>query len=361
LTRAQDDHETTEVLSAFATGANGERVPNELALARAADWLGRSVPVVMPTETVYGLAAPALDRAAVTRVFAIKQRPLDNPLIVHVAGTDQLPALGVRFTSLAARLADAFWPGPLTLVLPTEAVLPWVTAGLDSIAVRQPRHDFALALIRRAGPLAAPSANLSGLPSPTRARHALEDLAGRVPLIVDGGDLDHGLESTVVDARGEHPVLLRPGALELEEIEACCGSPLSTPERGARVRSPGMKYRHYSPRAELWLYPPLSANLAAARQLQGDVRELRARGRRVAAILREPIDVDRFIPLPQHPQQIGRQLFGWLRELDEEHMDCILVEGIRPTGVGRAIMDRLERAATRVRLPERALAPLEGV
>ncbi|MEO8184906.1 MAG: L-threonylcarbamoyladenylate synthase, partial [Deltaproteobacteria bacterium] len=269
MTYARHDWET-EVLAAFEPGAGG--LPSERALARAASWLAESVPVVMPTETVYGLAAPALDQRAVQTVFSIKQRPLDNPLIVHVAGPEQLPQLGVRFSRLARQLAEAFWPGPLTLVLPTDLELPWLTAGLDSLAVRQPRHEFALALIRVSGPLAAPSANLSGLPSPTRARHALQDLTGRVPLIVDGGDLDHGLESTVVDARSEQPLLLRPGALSAEEIEACCGRALCTPESGARTRSPGMKYRHYSPRAELWLYPPLSAHPAAAQQLADDAR-----------------------------------------------------------------------------------------
>jgi L-threonylcarbamoyladenylate synthase len=357
LTCARHDWQT-EVLAAFEPGANG--VPSERALARAVSWLAQSVPVVMPTETVYGLAAPALDRSAVQAVFDIKQRPLDNPLIVHVAGPEQLPALGVRFSRLALQLAEAFWPGPLTLVLPTSAALPWVTAGLDSIAVRQPRHEFALALIRRAGPLAAPSANLSGLPSPTRARHAVQDLTGRVPLIIDGGDLDHGLESTVLDARGEQPVLLRPGALSTEEIEACCGCALLTPDSGGRIRSPGMKYRHYSPRAELWLYPPLSAHPAAAQKLADDASALRAQGRRVAVIARHPVDVERYIRLPNDPALMARQLFGWLRELDDERIDVVLIEGVSRVGVGRAIMDRLERAASTVRRPERALAAVGG-
>jgi len=365
LTRAEPFQ--TEVLAAFAPAAGtprspsaaGERIPSEPALARAAGWLGRSLPVVIPTETVYGLAAPVLDRAAVEAVFAIKQRPLDNPLIAHVAELDQLALLGTRLTNLAARLAEAFWPGPLTLVLPTDAQLPWVTAGLDSIAVRQPRHEFALALIRRAGPLAAPSANLSGLPSPTRASHALQDLRGRVPLIIDGGDLAHGLESTVIDARGEQPILLRPGALSAEEVEACCGRALSTPDGDSRIRSPGMKYRHYSPRAELWLYPPASAHSAAATQLCEDARELRARGRSVAVIASQHVEADHFIALPSEPAQIARQLFRWLRELDERGVHYVLIESVSPSGVGRAIMDRLERAASRVRRSERTPAPLE--
>ena len=336
-------------------------MPSEAALERALHWLRQGVPVVIPTETVYGLAAPALDRAAVEAIFAIKGRPLDNPLIVHVAGTEQLPQIGAHFSALAAQLADAFWPGPLTLVLQASGALPWVTAGLDSIAVRQPQHDFALELIRRAGPLAAPSANLSGLPSPTRASHALRDLSGRVPLVIDGGDLDHGVESTVIDARGEVPLLLRPGALSLEAIETCAGRAVGTPESGAQARSPGMKYRHYSPRAELWLYPPLSTPGAVplSQQLSQDARQLRAQGRRVAAIARQPLDVDHFIQLPADAAEFARRLFGWLRELDDLEMDHVLIEGMRRVGLGRAIMDRLERAASKV-CSAKACSPANG-
>jgi L-threonylcarbamoyladenylate synthase len=343
----------TQVLGALEPESAGGRVPSEAALERALHWLRQGVPIVIPTETVYGLAAPALDRAAVEAIFAVKGRPLDNPLIVHVADAEQLPQLGAHFSELAAQLAEAFWPGPLTLVLQASGALPWVTAGLDSIAVRQPHHDFALELIRRAGPLAAPSANLSGLPSPTRASHAVRDLSGRVPLVIDGGDLDHGVESTVIDARGDVPLLLRPGALSLEAIEACAGRAVGTPEAGGHARSPGMKYRHYSPRAELWLYPPpsLPGATALSQQLSQDARQLRGQGRRVAAIARQPLDVDHFIRLPADATEFARQLFGWLRELDDLEMDHVLVEGVRRVGVGRAIMDRLERAASKVRAP----------
>lgn len=361
LTRVADHDWATEVLAAFEPGAAGAPVPSERALTSATDWLRRGVPVVMPTETVYGLAAPALDRDAVTAVFAIKQRPLDNPLIAHVAGLEQLPELGIRLSSLAAQLAEAFWPGPLTLVLPTRSQMPWVTAGLDSIAVRQPQHEFARALIQRVGPLAAPSANRSGLPSPTRASHALQDLNGLVPLIVDAGELEHGVESTVLDVRGTVPVLLRPGALSTEAIEAVCGCAVLLPQAGGAARSPGMKYRHYSPRAQLWLYPPLAGNARAARQLAADAHELRARGRRVAAIVREPVpEVERIIPLPAEARQVARALFHWLRELDDQGIDCVLIEGVPAIGVGRAIMDRLERAATHIRRVETTVASLEG-
>lgn len=304
--------------------------------------------MVIPTETVYGLAALALDREAVEAIFEIKGRPLDNPLIVHVAGTDQLASVGAELSPLAARLAQSFWPGPLTLIVHARLPLPWVTAGLDSIAVRQPAHPFTAALIRRVGPLAAPSANLSGRPSPTRARDAMLDLRGRVPLIVDGGDLEHGLESTVLDARGDVPVLLRPGALSLEAIEAACERGVQACSAHATARSPGMKYRHYSPRAELWLYPP-AASLDPRHLLASDAHLLRSRGRRVAAIAARALDVEHFIQAPTDARELGRRLFGWLRDLDELGVDYILVEGVSRTGVGRAVMDRLERAATRAR------------
>jgi L-threonylcarbamoyladenylate synthase len=345
LTAAADEARwETEVLSAFE--ASGGR-PNPAALNRAGMWLRRGVPVVIPTETVYGLAAPALDRQAVEAIFSIKGRPLDNPLIVHVAGEQQLASVGAELSALARLLVAAFWPGPLTLVVNTHAALPWVTAGLDSIAVRQPRHEFAAALIREIGPLAAPSANLSGRPSPTRAQHAALDLAGRVPLVVDGGALEHGLESTVVDARGDAPVLLRPGAITAEELHACCGREALAPAPHGRIVSPGMKYRHYSPRAELWLYPAPDTE-TRRRRLADDAAQLRASGRRVGVIARQPLDADHFIALPAEAAELGRQLFGWLRELDQLGMDCILIEGILPVGIGRAVMDRLERAAQRV-------------
>lgn len=322
--------------------------PSEHALAEAGRALELGQPIVIPTETVYGLAALALHREAVEAIFRIKGRPLDNPLIVHVAGIDQLASVGAELSSLAARLAQRFWPGPLTLIVSSRLPLPWVTAGLDSIAVRQPAHPFAAALLRRVGPLAAPSANLSGRPSPTRARDAISDLLGRVPLIVDGGDLEHGLESTVLDARGDVPILLRPGAVSLEALEAAG-------ERGVRAcsshetaRSPGMKYRHYSPQAELWLYPASSAPERPS-PLADDARQLRSGGRRVAAIAAHALDVDHFISTPADARELGRRLFGWLRDLDQLGMEYILVEGVSPAGVGRAVMDRLERAATRIR------------
>jgi L-threonylcarbamoyladenylate synthase len=334
----------THVIEAFE--ATEGRAASAAALAVAADWLGRSAPIVIPTETVYGLAAPALDPTAVGAVFAIKGRPQDNPLIVHVTRDEHLAEVGADVSALARELMRRFWPGPLTLVVRCQKSLPWVTAGLDSVAVRHPAHGFAAALIDRVGPLAAPSANVSGRPSPTRADHVLADLGGRVPLIVDGGALEHGLESTVLDVRGDSPVLLRPGALPLEAIEAACGRTIRTATASGPVRSPGMKYRHYSPRAELWLYP--AGDPSSAARLAEDARRLRASGRRVAAIARDRVAAERFIEQPPDPKELARRLFDWLYELDALGVETILVEGVPPFGVGRAVMDRLTRAASRV-------------
>jgi L-threonylcarbamoyladenylate synthase len=304
--------------------------------------------VVIPTETVYGLAARAADRKAVEAIFSIKERPGDNPLIVHVASLEQLGLVGAEPSPLARKLAAAFWPGPLTLVVNSRSTLPWVSAGLDSIAVRCPSHPFAAALIKRVGPLAAPSANLSGRPSPTRAGHVLEDLDGRVPLVIDGGDLTHGIESTVVDARGDIAVLLRPGSITAEQLQECAGHPVAPPAADLPVRSPGMKYRHYSPKAQVWLYPSAAGGETDNRLLD-DARRLQDAGFRVAAITHRSVDVQRHIALPAEASEVARKLFGWLRDLDADGIDCILVEGISAHGIGRAVMDRLERAASRVR------------
>lgn len=337
----------TRVIGAFR--APRGREPNAEALTAAAAWLGRAIPVVIPTETVYGLAAPALDRGAVEAIFRIKRRPPDNPLIVHIADRQQLSVIGTCLSPLGERLADRFWPGPLTLVVTTRAGLPWVTAGLDSIALREPAHEFARALIQATGPLAAPSANRSGRPSPTSARHVLEDLAGEVPLVVDAGDLEHGLESTVVDVRGDTPVLLRPGAVTLEDIRAALGVRVDTLASDDTVRSPGMKYRHYSPRAELWLYAaPSDGEQSALPSLCEDAARLIGSGRRVGVIARAPVSATHFLRLPDDPRTFARTLFSWLRELDERGVDHVLVEGIGQSGIGRAVMDRLERAAARV-------------
>ncbi|MDF3005708.1 MAG: ywlC [Oscillospiraceae bacterium] len=217
--------------------------------------------VAIPTETVYGLAANALNEAAVKKIFSVKGRPQDNPLIVHISDLDMWSSLVADLPKHALALADAFWPGPLTIILPKSDLVPaTTTAGMDSVAVRMPSHSAARAVIKAAGvPLAAPSANLSGSPSPTTAQHCLKDLNGKIPLVLDGGSCDVGIESTVVSLV-EKPVLLRPGAITAEMLSRVLGETVAISEAvsrplkaGERPTSPGMKYRHYAPRARVIL------------------------------------------------------------------------------------------------------------
>lgn len=229
------------------------------AIEKAAGLLKSGGVVAIPTETVYGLAASALDGEAVGEIFKIKGRPQDNPLIAHVCDEEMWARCVAEITTEARALANEFWPGPLTIILEkSPEISPVVTCGLDTVAVRMPFHPAALAVIRAAGmPLAAPSANLSGRPSPTTARHVLNDLEGKIQLILDGGACEVGVESTVITLAGDIPTILRPGIISLADIQRVLPNATISdaagrePEAGERVASPGMKYKHYSPRAEV--------------------------------------------------------------------------------------------------------------
>lgn len=229
------------------------------AIAKAARLLTDGGVVAIPTETVYGLAASAFDGEAVSEIFRIKGRPQDNPLIAHVCDITMWARCVESVTPEALALAEAFWPGPLTVILKKSAeISPVVTCGLDTVAVRMPSHPVALAVIGRAGvPLAAPSANLSGRPSPTTAKHVMDDLGGRIPLVLDGGACAVGVESTVITLAADRPTVLRPGIISLESIRRVLPDAVMSqtafrePDKGERVESPGVKYKHYSPRAEL--------------------------------------------------------------------------------------------------------------
>ncbi len=298
--------------------------------------------VAFPTETVYGLGADALAPAAIAGIFAAKQRPADNPLIVHVAEVAGARALVREFPLLAERAAAALWPGPLTLVLRRNARVPdATTAGQDTVALRVPDHPVALALLRAcACPLAAPSANRSGRPSPTLASHVLADLDGRIDLILDGGLTQHGLESTVLDVTGARPLLLRRGAVTLEMLRALLGAVdvVDEHDAAARARSPGLRHRHYAPRARVELVSEGTGEEAAARAI--------AAGERVVIVCRRavvsPAQVER---LPVALPAFARALFASLRALDAVGFDRIIVEAVPETDVGAAIMDRLRRAA----------------
>lgn len=223
--------------------------------SRAVESLKKGHPVVFPTETVYGLGAPLFNEEAVRRIFEIKGRPLDNPLIAHIASLEAARGLSDGLDSRFYRLAEAFWPGPLAIVVKRCPEVPaLVSAGQPTIAIRMPAHPIASRLIEAVGePLVAPSANLSGRPSPTCLRDVLEDLDGKVPFVIDGGACDVGIESTVVSLFQDIPILLRPGKITREMLEEVLGERVALPEAGGPIHSPGMKYRHYAPKAALRL------------------------------------------------------------------------------------------------------------
>ena len=331
-------------------------------IAAAAAILRAGGLVAFPTETVYGLGAHALDAAAARGIFEAKGRPADDPLIVHLAsaeGVDAVARLGPR----AALLAQRFWPGPLTLVLPKRArVPPIVTAGLGTVAVRVPAHPVALALLESAElPIAAPSANLFGRPSPTRAEHVLADLDGRIDAVLDGGPTDVGVESTIVDlSSGDRPRLLRPGALAAEAIEAALGLALEMTVRpvDGPQPAPGMLSAHYAPRTPLTLVvgPPdaararLAAEVAAAVGRGERVGVLAVEGDRDAVAEQSPRVNVETVGAWDNPERSAQRLFDALRALDAMALDAIYARQLADpsVGLGRALADRLRRAARRV-------------
>jgi L-threonylcarbamoyladenylate synthase len=327
--------------------------PDAGAIAHAAACLRRGGLVAFPTETVYGLGVHALDRAAVLRLFEAKQRPENDPLIVHVASVGAITSLVAEVPGVAHQLAARFWPGPLTLVMRRAAGVPdEVTAGLGTVAVRVPSHPVARALIEAAHlPVAAPSANLFSRPSPTRAEHVLADLDGRIDVIVDGGPTDLGVESTVVDVTVDPPVILRlgvlgPDALGLEHQST--GAP-------GNPRSPGLLAKHYAPRAPLTLFrgdPTTGMRLlrqAAQRALAQQQRVGVLATARDAGMLRDlPVSLADLGP-DGNMERIAARLYAALRELDAQQVDVILARD--PGGnddLARAIRDRLQRAAAEV-------------
>jgi L-threonylcarbamoyladenylate synthase len=316
------------------------------AVRRAAEVIHAGGLVAFPTETVYGLGADALSAAAVTRIFEAKERPRGNPLIVHVAGVDALEGVAAQVPARVQDIAHRFWPGPLTLVLPRARAVPLMTTGgLETVAVRVPAHPVARALIQAASrPIAAPSANRSGRPSPTCAEHVREDLDGRIDLVLDGGPTPVGVESTVLDMTSEPPTLLRPGGVTLEQLESCLGEVrvLSSDDDEAASRSPGLRFRHYAPRARIVLIEPGTGERAVTSWLEA--------GKSVALMIQRAAGLERpgltVRSMPADSEGYARELFGVLRELDSRGVDAIFVEAIAEEGLGRTVMDRLRRASS---------------
>jgi L-threonylcarbamoyladenylate synthase len=330
--------------------------PDADLIARAAAVLREGGLVAFPTETVYGLGANATDAAAVAKIFAAKGRPADNPLIVHVADRPSLQQVVKTVGPRAEQLMERFWPGPLTLVLPKQPTVPdSVTGGLPTVAVRMPDHPVAIALIKAAGvPVAAPSANLSGRPSPTTADHVVEDLAGRADIIIDGGETGVGLESTVLDLTVDPPVLLRPGGVTLEDLQEAIGTvhldtAVHSGDVGDAPRSPGMKYKHYSPEAHVILVNgPVLQMQAKIRDLAYEFEE---EGKRVGimcsvesrGVYQAPVILE--YGTRDDLATMAADLFSTLRAFDRHKVDVILIEGVPSTGIGLAIMNRLQKAA----------------
>jgi L-threonylcarbamoyladenylate synthase len=329
--------------------------PEKEVIAEAAAVIRSGGLVAFPTETVYGLGADALNEAAVRRIFEVKGRPPDNPIIVHVADRDSVYLLASEVPRAAEELVSRFWPGPLTLVLKRTELVPAVTCGgLETVAVRTPAHQVALELIREAGvPIAAPSANVSGSPSPTSAEHVLRDLGGKIEMVLDGGPAEIGVESTVIDMTVDPPELLRPGGLPLEEIEGVIGHVrIPEPTRGLaaftdKPRSPGMKYRHYAPRCRLILVEGDPASVR--RKVAELVTVLRAQKKRVGVLALDGADYPGAEIVDLGPRsdlrRVAKSLFTAIRDLDERGVDVIVAEGVEERGLGLAIMNRLRKAS----------------
>lgn len=318
-------------------------------ILEAAEFLRNGELVAVPTETVYGLAANALNPEAVANIFKAKGRPQDNPLIVHIAHLDEIDPLVKNFDDRAKKLAEAFWPGPLTIILPKSDKIPQeVSAGLDTVAIRMPSHPVAREIIEKCGyPLAAPSANTSGKPSPTTAQHVMNDMNGKIAAVVDGGACSVGVESTVITLVGETPRILRPGGITPEQLRSVLGkvdidkAVFKALEDGQKVLSPGMKYKHYSPNAKV---------IIVKGELENFIKYAEKQEGKVCAICFEE-DRDK-ITIPSYsygrkdsPEEQARELFDVLRHIDDEHMELALVRFPSLEGVGIAVYNRLLRAA----------------
>ncbi len=311
--------------------------------------------VAFPTETVYGLGGNALDEKASERIYAAKGRPSDNPLIAHIADMSELKQLVYEIPDIAVKLADRFWPGPLTMIFKKSDTVPYATTGgLDTVAVRMPSHPVAREFILAAGvPIAAPSANVSGRPSPTSAKHVIEDLDGRIDAIIDGGKVDIGLESTIIDLSEGVPTILRPGFINRDMLENITGEVhidpalTASPDEHIRPKAPGMMYRHYAPKGELTIVDGTPDNVVSY------INDMLGRyPKEVTGVITTTENEDRYscgtvISLGARNDElsVARELYGALRSMDEHGIEHIYVESFNGGRLGEAIMNRLNKAA----------------
>lgn len=312
--------------------------------------------VAFPTETVYGLGGDALNPKSSEKIYAAKGRPSDNPLIVHIAEFDALNRIVDYIPDSARTLADKYWPGPLTMIFKKSDVVPMqTTGGLNTVAVRMPVHKAALEFIKASGGyVAAPSANISGRPSPTCAKYVIEDMNGRIDMIIDGGDSGIGLESTIVDLTGEKPMILRPGYITEKDIEETLGAVTIDPtimdgNCKDRPKAPGMRYRHYAPKGELTIVTGDSDRVVS--YINSQSGQAKAIGRKVGIIGTDEnlkkyrADSVKSVGKRADEEQIAHRLYSILREFDDEDMDVIFSESFDDNNLGQAIMNRLLKAA----------------
>lgn len=355
--RKKKESEAFEAAFGAANGDGGLTQEDRAVLAEAAAVLREGGLVAFPTETVYGLGANALDETAARRIYEAKGRPSDNPLIAHIADFEALVPLTAEIPEAGRKLAEAFWPGPLTMVFKKSGVVPHgTTGGLETVAVRMPSDPVARELIRLAGvPIAAPSANTSGRPSPTRAEHVLQDMDGKIEMIVDGGPVGIGVESTIVDVTEEIPTLLRPGAVTMEMLRSVVGETAVDPaitgpmRADIKPKAPGMKYRHYAPKADLTLVE--GETDAVVSRINALAAEKLGAGQRVGIICTEetkdryPAGILKSIGMRANEATVAHNLYAVLREFDDLEVDCIFSESFQTDDLGQAIMNRLNKAA----------------
>lgn len=314
--------------------------------------------VAFPTETVYGLGADAMNAEAAAKIYEAKGRPSDNPLIVHIADKEQVDLLAENVPEAAKRIMEAFWPGPLTIILNKKKEVPHgTTGGLNTVAIRMPSHPVAQALIRESGcMIAAPSANTSGRPSPTTAAHVMEDMQGRIPMILDGGAVGIGIESTILDMTGEIPMILRPGYITKEMLEKVAGEVDIDPAVAGKqmpenvvAKAPGMKYRHYAPKGSLVLVEGPEDKVIE--KINALAEEKTRQGYKVGVLgTDETLEKyragwRRSIGSRECPDSVAAHLYGLLRECDEQELDYIYSESFFADGLGNAIMNRMLKAA----------------
>ncbi|SHN62411.1 L-threonylcarbamoyladenylate synthase [Butyrivibrio hungatei DSM 14810] len=325
-------------------------------IKRAGEIIKKGGLVAFPTETVYGLGGDGLNPESSKKIYAAKGRPSDNPLIVHVSNMEDVKDIVKEVPENAIKLANAFWPGPLTMIMNKNDRVPYeTTGGLDTVAIRMPNNKIALALIEASGGyIAAPSANISGRPSPTLAKYCEEDLSGKIEMIIDGGQVGIGLESTIVDLTSEIPMILRPGYITAEMLKDVLGEisidkTIIDSSSTERPKAPGMKYRHYAPKGELTIIQGDQDKVVSF--INSKAKEVKAAGKKVGVIGTDATkglyeaDVVKSVGNREDESTIAHELFKVLREFDDEQIDIMYSESFDDSGIGQAIMNRLLKAA----------------